>query len=326
MVRDWLKRIRNAVVGYECLLVTISCLTMGSIHIQSATRTLTMGNSSSATGVGFTTTVAPSIQITNDSTLTISTVSVQIASGLVAGDVLTVPGLSSSFSSSWNATTGVLLISQNSPVANNASAFVTELRKVQFTPTQSHSQNCNRTIQFTPLELNKSYFHSDGTWHFYEFVSSTASWTNAKIAADATTYYGQTGYLATLTSSAEDAFVHSQAPSGTGWVGGNCAENNQNWKWTEGPDAGTLFYQMNSTSTGVSNGYTSWNSGEPNYYTSSYSTEEPYLQLLANGKWNNLANSTAIGYFVEWGGRIESGNTITIRVPNSNAIKMGSGF
>ena len=60
--------------------------------------------------------------------------------------------------------------------------------------------------------------------HYYEvIVSPFISWADADAAAQAASYLGTQGHLATLTSGAEDAFVDSQrtaAGGGEFYVGG----------------------------------------------------------------------------------------------------------
>lgn len=305
---------------------------LGHATLSAATRTLTISNPSKGMTVGTTKVVAPDISISNsDAALKISTVSVQIVAGFLPGDLLYLTEtLPAGFESNWNATTGILLIYQTTPVANNFDAFSSVCRLVGFIPTQSIRQNTARTIQFTPLESGKSYAHPDGTWHFYDFIATTQSWTSASSAAPSNLYYGQVGYLATVTSTEEDAFIHSQASSSAGWVAGSSAAAHNLWKWQTGPETGTLFYTVTSVSSGVGNGtssgYTNWNTSEPNGYSTTTATTEPYTQLLANGKWNNLADATLLGYFVEWGGTTGANNAVTINVVNSNSIKHGFGF
>lgn len=46
-----------------------------------------------------------------------------------------------------------------------------------------------------------------GNGHTYEIVEETVSWTAAKTSAQSRTYLGQTGYLASITSQAEQDFI-----------------------------------------------------------------------------------------------------------------------
>ena len=52
------------------------------------------------------------------------------------------------------------------------------------------------TVAVTPAGTN--YFSGNG--HYYELVSGTINWEDAKTAAEASTYLGLTGYLVTITT------------------------------------------------------------------------------------------------------------------------------
>ncbi|MDO9260596.1 MAG: T9SS type B sorting domain-containing protein [Flavobacteriaceae bacterium] len=174
------------------------------------------------------------------------------------------------------------------------------------------------------------------TGHYYEFVPSIGiTWTDAKIAAEAKTYFGLKGYLATILSLEEANLVGKQT-SGAGWIGGSDAEMEGIWKWVTGPENGLVFW------VGLSNGNTPnfafWNTGEPNQYQGA---NEDYAHITAVGvgilgSWNDLTNTGDIsgdyqpkGYLVEYGGmpgdpilRISASTTISIpqiitTIPNS---------
>lgn len=149
--------------------------------------------------------------------------------------------------------------------------------------------------------------------HFYKYVSTGATWTAAKDAAAAATFNGMTGYLATSTSSGENAFITSRVGSGQSWLGGQhplgVSGVNQ-WAWQTGPEAGTRFWDQTGGGTGSVYGgaFNNWQSGEPNGPTGSLG--ENSLQIVAGGTgtWNDLIDSTSIGYVIEFGGR---GETVT---------------
>ena len=94
--------------------------------------------------------------------------------------------------------------------------------------------------------------------HYYEIVYSSLSWNDALAAADAASFGDQRGYLATVTSAAENAFIGSLiGPDGPGynrsgqnlpqsmmsycWVGGSDRQGEGVWEWIGGPEAGQTF-------------------------------------------------------------------------------------
>ena len=108
--------------------------------------------------------------------------------------------------------------------------------------------------------------------HFYQFVQSPGiTWTAAKAAADATSLYGMKGYLATITSQAENVFAFSKTLS-TGWIGASDAGNVGDWQWVDGPESGLQFWQGLGNGSPVNGQYNDWNAGEPNDSEGSSST------------------------------------------------------
>jgi hypothetical protein len=113
--------------------------------------------------------------------------------------------------------------------------------------------------------------------HYYKWVNTSGTWGTAKAGAA-----GLGGYLASVTSAAEQSFVTtSVAPSSTAfWIGGTDEQTEGTWLWVNG-DAW---------------GYTNWNGGEPNN-----SGNEDYLMMNTNGTWNDWnASGANPGYVVEW--------------------------
>ncbi len=161
-----------------------------------------------------------------------------------------------------------------------------------------------------------SIFFSSETGHFYEYVSGSFTWEEAKAAASSKTYNGLQGYLATITSEAENNFLVStflnepdSISQWVGWLGGSDAETDGIWKWETGPEAGTVFWDN-----GTEIGYSNFLPGEPNNLLAE---TEDYLHMwqpVISGSWNDLPNdatiwaddhpeaATSVGYFVEYGG------------------------
>lgn len=117
--------------------------------------------------------------------------------------------------------------------------------------------------------------HASGTvWavngHTYEFIAGSFDW--AQASADAAS---KGGYLATVTSADENAFINGVIGGQLAWLGGTDSGFAINdWHWAGGPEAGQAF------------SYTNWQAGEPNNCCNG----EDYLQInwaTNNGTWND---------------------------------------
>jgi hypothetical protein len=144
---------------------------------------------------------------------------------------------------------------------------------------------------------------SGGNGHWYEYVPADSifapvSYATAKAAAEAASWQGQQGYLLTVTSAEENAFV-TEAFSllygfggSTGfWLALSDAEVEGEWRWTSGPEAGQLAI------------FTNWSSGQP----SNLMDDLDYAQLTVQaqsptnrGFWVSTTSQGAFGYVVEY--------------------------
>ncbi len=243
--------------------------------------------------------VAETISITDSDDTSTNSVYIQISGGYVNGeDLLTLTGTHPNITASWDATEGKL--SLTGPALYTE--FEAAIMAVEYS---SSAPNPTGTRQFSITAGSANYLPATG--HYYEYIPSLGiTWTNANAAANARTYFGLQGYLATLTSQAEADFSGSQA-AGTGWIGGSDAATEGVWLWVTGPEAGTNFW--NGTAGGSSPNFAFWNTGEPNQ-----SGDEDYAHIThpnvnPNGSWNDLSNTGAAsgdyqpqGYVVEYGG------------------------
>ncbi|MEY4595173.1 MAG: hypothetical protein RIQ47_1583 [Bacteroidota bacterium] len=274
--------------------------------------------------------VDPNISVT--ATAPINGFKVTISSGLRYMDALSYTGsLPSGVSASYNSSTGVLTFTGSASAAD----WQTLLRTVTFSNANT-SQYGDRTITFSAGTLAAA---SNG--HYYELVSSMVSWTAAKSAAESRTYLGYTGYLATITSDAENNFIR-QVLASDSWIGasddyshintatGTTTFANQSaaegkWYWVTGPEKGTLFSTGNISPVTASGQYANWNGAEPN----NSGSNEHYGQIYssnATGKWNDLPNSNLITYVVEYGGlqndpvQVITANTTIYTNISSNSV------
>lgn len=140
-----------------------------------------------------------------------------------------------------------------------------------------------------------------GTGHYYDVVTFGAladeSWTASKTAAE-----NSGGYMTTITSAGEQAFLENLITSnGSWWAGGSDAAVENVWRWETGPETGTQFWQgKGGGGTTLPNHYAKWQPGEPN------SSGEDYLSWNRNNGpvfgWNDVGHTNAAmqGYLIEF--------------------------
>ena len=142
-----------------------------------------------------------------------------------------------------------------------------------------------------------------GNGHFYELVSDSLNWDDARDGAAARTYLGSTGYLVTITSAEENAFLTASFELNHQWIGAfqfdKLAEPDGHWRWvTDEPFV-----------------YTNWNQVPPHFEPNesgvedwaAFGTPEPAPDGTdLEGKWQDwkffgdpLPNRPR-GYFVEY--------------------------
>ena len=188
------------------------------------------------------------------------------------------------------------------------------------------------TVAVTPAGTN--YFSGNG--HYYKLVTGNINWTDAKTAAEASTYEGLTGYLVTITSEAENNFIKNKLATNT-WIGGSDnsthtsnthAQTEGTWEWVSGPDNGkTFFCQVEigikaedaHEDCEVASGYSfeNWKSAEPNDHNSATIGEEDCAHMYgtggSKGQWNDLhcTNVEVGAYVIEYGGTAGESATVS---------------
>ena len=143
------------------------------------------------------------------------------------------------------------------------------------------------------------YFYNGVNGHFYRPISTGATYTNARAAALNTTFKGQTGYLVTITSADEDAFIFANVPQASIWFALTDETVEGQWRIDAGPESGTLIKTSNGQTAGnVQGQYNNWAGGEPNN-----SGNEDYAVTKWGGgsQWNDLPNNFSCAYVIEYG-------------------------
>jgi hypothetical protein len=156
----------------------------------------------------------------------------------------------------------------------------------------------NVYIAVTATENPAGYFYLPTNGHFYRPISVGATYTNARAAALVTSFKGQQGYLVTITSADEDAFIYNNVPQNQIWFALTDEAVEGQWRIDAGPEAGTLIKTANGQFTGnIAGQYNNWAGGEPNN-----SGNEDYAVTKWNGsQWNDLPNTFSCPYVIEYG-------------------------
>lgn len=213
---------------------------------------------------------------------------------------------------SLSSVSGVTMTGNNSGTVN-LSGTVEKLNTALASLTYTRGSTGTDTLEVSLVEPTLVFFEGNG--HLYEYISYSSTWNQAKSAAEALTRYGATGYLATITSADENAFVTARLAN-AGWMGASDVSVEGAWRWVTGPENGTQFWSGTSGGSTVNGNYANWGTGEPNN-----SGEEDCAQYLTGGtgKWNDLPCSTFSlpGYVAEFGA---PGNEPTVIAQNISIV------
>ena len=250
------------------------------------------------------------ITVTGQESITDARVYIEV--GFKSGDRVSFTGsLPAGITQSYNANTGVLNFSGTATSEQWQEVF----RGVTFITTST--DQADRTFRF--VLGNFVSFIIDGKPHYYQFITNQFIWTNAKPNATTKRLFGLKGYLATVTSAAENNFIQSKLLK-DGWIGGSDdvayvnaalgtavyadqAAVEGKWYWVTGPESGTPIsvgnYTNSSRPAAVDNAFMNWAASEPNNRTG-----EHYMQFYSaqGGVWNDFSINPRLGYLVEFGG------------------------
>ncbi len=142
------------------------------------------------------------------------------------------------------------------------------------------------------------YYYNGVNGHFYKPVYPGTTYTAARSASLLSTFKGQTGYLVTITSASEDAFIQLNVPQTNIWFACTDEVTDGRWVIDAGPEKGTVIKTSNATSGNVVGQYNNWAGGEPN----GYNHGEDYAVTKWNGNlWNDLNNNWNNAYVIEYG-------------------------
>ncbi len=233
---------------------------------------------------------------------------VQISSGYQRGrDILRLRNDHPQITTSWNNQEGKLSVTGPLGGPVQYSDLISAVRDIVF---ESTSGTPTEEKLFSLTIGNANYLPQTG--HYYEFVSDIGiRWDEARDAAEARTFFGLQGYLATVLLP-EEAQLTGEQVSGAGWIGGSDAQTEGRWLWVTGPESGQVFW--NGGINGSSPSFAFWNNAEPNDLDRGDGIGEDFAHITAPGigipgSWNDLpiagdssGDFQPKGYVVEYGG------------------------
>lgn len=146
------------------------------------------------------------------------------------------------------------------------------------------------------LNSDPSLHYNASTGNFYRYVTATANHVTAQANAAGMLVNGVAGYITNINSAAENAFVTSLITT-VSWIGGSDSAVEGEWRYTQGAEAGDLFWIGTSGGSAQNGNYNNWSGGEPNN-----SGNEDAIELRTDGRWNDINAATAHAYVVEWDG------------------------
>ncbi len=221
--------ILTGLAAFALATALLLALTLTASAAHEGPPVLTVGGTATYTEGGASVVIAPDLTLTYPGGHNIDGVKVTIGANFnPAQDGLGIQGsLPAVISSLYNSSTGVLTLTGSGSPADYQQA----LRQVTYSNSSQNPSAAPRTVTF-----NIGSTLASGTGHFYHFVpSEDISWTAAKAAAGGSSLHGLQGYLATITSSAENAFIKEKL-QGNGWLGGSDKDSESIWKWMSGPE------------------------------------------------------------------------------------------
>lgn len=201
------------------------------------------------------------------------------------------------------------------------SAVIAALENLQWNPPATFGEF---TASVSIAEKEPGIFYNPDNGHYYQVKTwgGNTSVGSANSFANAQTFAGMTGYLATITTEAENDFIANHTTAANAWIGATDDTSNVNnvsdqryddregsWHWFTGPEAGQEFWYGESGGSTRNGLFENWASGEPNNEPRDFfdNVGEDFAVTNFNGAigfWNDALNdaSGVNAAIIEYGG------------------------
>jgi gliding motility-associated-like protein len=300
--------IKNWILGVTAVAVLL--LSSASKSIAQSATNVTVGGSTSVNSIqnATATVVDPDLIVTSNGEIT--NFRVIITGSYTAGDALSYTGtLPSGVTVSnpvFNTTTKSILFSGTTTSAN----WQTLLRTVRITTSTAVCFPESRQVTF----VAGGALYNPLNDHYYTVSSGNQTWPVSRVNAENSSLFGLQGYLATITSSAENSFISVLIGTNT-WLGAsddyqyinqavgytlyaNQSASEGKFYWVTGPEKGTQMTSQNGNTGWLTSTYNNWASGEPNN-----SGPEHVLHIYASAfNWNDWPETQNTIAVYEYGG------------------------
>ena len=150
------------------------------------------------------------------------------------------------------------------------------------------------------LTNNAGVVYSSATNSFYQQNTTNQSWTASNTAASTSSLTGlsNNGYLATVTSQAENDFIFTNWGGTRMWIGGSDTTTEGEWLWTStgSPENGLQFHTGGAAGSALNGHFTNWVAGDPSNGSGAWD----YTEYRADGTWWSNADTQTLDSVIEW--------------------------
>ncbi len=161
-----------------------------------------------------------------------------------------------------------------------------------------------------------------GNDHWYDIINPVTTagftWNEAFTHASSQTHNGMSGYLATVTSAAEQAFIVNNVSGSTAWLGGTDRDTEGVWRWMNGPETGQIFFGPGAPV----GAFAFWSGGEPNDCCNG--EDDLVINWGAGGSWNDIGLPSFPDYRVPYIIEFSPANNNNVPEPASLSLIMAA--